>query len=114
MQLLIQHGADVTARDEAHSTPLHLASSKGSSETVKLLICHGADSNARDGKRMTPLHLAASSRLALDGDIVRLLLGHSADVDAEDDRGRTPFQIASSRGFSKIAQLLSDHHVRGA
>ena len=112
MQLLIQHGADVTALDDTHSTPLHLASSKGSAETVELLIQHGADVNAQNGDQSTPLHLAAPSRLALKGTIVRLLLKHGADVDARDSEGRTPYEIALSEGNSWIAKLLSDHHAK--
>ena len=41
VQVLIQNGADViaaTARDDTHSTPLHLASFKGFGDTVKVLI----------------------------------------------------------------------------
>ena len=95
-------------RDKTQSTPLHLASSKGSGETVKLLIEHGADVNALDGKHSTPLHLAASSQLALKGNVVRLLLSHGANVGAKDERDRTPLQIASSRGLLEIVELLSD------
>jgi hypothetical protein len=57
MQLLIQHGADVNARDNGSSTPLHLASRWGGAESVQLLILHGADVNARDEEDSTPLHL---------------------------------------------------------
>ena len=60
VRLLIKHGADVTARDEAQSTPLHLASSCASTETVHLFIEHGANVTARDGSHRTPLHLASS------------------------------------------------------
>lgn len=60
VRLLIEHGADVTAQDEACVTPLHLASSKGSVETVQLLIENGADVAARDARNRTPLHLASS------------------------------------------------------
>ncbi|KAH9011723.1 ankyrin repeat-containing domain protein, partial [Lactarius deliciosus] len=109
VQLLVRHGADVTARDDAYSTPLHLASSKGSVETVNLLIEHGADVNAQNGNHSTPLHLAASSQLAPEGNIVRLLLKHGANVDAKDGEGRTPVQIASSEGHFWIAKLLSDY-----
>ncbi|KAH8980408.1 ankyrin repeat-containing domain protein [Lactarius akahatsu] len=112
MRLLIRHGADVTAQDDAHSTPLHLASSKGSVETVEMLIQHGADVNAQNGDQSTPLHLAASSRLAVEGNVVRLLLKHGANVDAKDGEGRTPLQVASSEGHYWIAKLLSDHHAR--
>ena len=60
VRLLIDHGADVAAQDEAHSTPLHFAAFWGSAETVKLLIWHGADVTAKDKSNQTPLHLASS------------------------------------------------------
>ena len=111
MQILIRNGADVTARDDTQSTPLHLASARGCPETVDLLIRHGADVNAQNAKQSTPLHLAASSRLALEGTIVRILLRGGANIDAEDSEGRTPFEIASFEGNSWIANLLSDHQA---
>ena len=103
----------MTALDRTHSTPLHLASSKGSAETVNLLIQHGAHVNAQNESRSTPLHLAASSHLALEGTIVRLLLRHGANMDAKDGEGRTPLEIALSERNSWIAKLLSDYHARG-
>ena len=60
VRLLIEHGADVTAKDEASSTPLHLASAQGSVKSVRLLIEHGADVAAQDENHRTPLHLASS------------------------------------------------------
>ena len=109
---LIRHGADVAARDDTHSTPLHLASSKRSAETVDILIRNGADVNAQNANRSTPLHLAASSRLALEGTIVRLLLRHGANAYAKDREGRTPLDVALLEGNSWIAKLLSDHDSR--
>jgi ankyrin repeat protein len=111
MLILIRHGADVTALDDTHSTPLHLASSKGSADTVGLLIQHGADVNAQNRDLSTPLHLAASSRLALEGTIVRLLLRHGANIDSTDSEGRTPLDITSSAGNSWIVKVLSDHRA---
>ena len=60
VRLLIEQGADVTAKDKNLSTPLHLASSVGIPESVQLLIGHGADINAEDMSRRTPLHLASA------------------------------------------------------
>ena len=58
MRLLIDHGANITAQDETHSTPLHLAAFWCSVEAVRLLIECGADVTAHDGNHKTPLHLA--------------------------------------------------------
>ncbi|XP_078661472.1 2-5A-dependent ribonuclease-like [Branchiostoma floridae x Branchiostoma belcheri] len=48
VKLLIQHGADVEARDEFGRTALHLASEYGHTGIVELLIQHGADVTAKD------------------------------------------------------------------
>ena len=58
---LIDHGADVAARDETRLTPLHLAVFSGSFEIVRLLIERGADVTAQDGCNATPLHFASST-----------------------------------------------------
>ena len=111
---LIRRESDVTARDDTHSTPLHIASSKAkeSAFLVDLLIRHGADINAQNREGSTPLHVAASSRLALESTIVRLLLRHGANVDAMDSKGRTPLDVASLEGNSWIAKVLSDYKER--
>ena len=62
VQLLVEQGADVTAKDKSFSTPLHLALSFGTPEIVRLLIERGADITAEDESRRTPLHLASASR----------------------------------------------------
>jgi ankyrin repeat protein len=111
VQVLIQQRADVTARDDTHSTPLHMASSKWSAEAVNLLIQNGADVNAQNGNQSTSLHLAASSHLALEGTIVRLLLRHGANVNAKESEGLTPLDIAILEGNFWIAKLLSENLV---
>jgi ankyrin repeat protein len=111
VQVLIREGADVTARDDSNSAPLHLASSKWSAEAVNLLIQNGADVNVQNGNQSTPLHLAASSHLALEGTIVRLLLRHGANVNAKDSEGLTPLEIATLEGNFWIAKLLSDYYL---
>jgi ankyrin repeat protein len=57
---LIKNGADVSAKDKKHSTPLHVAAFYGSFDTVCLLLEHGADFSALDGGNKTPLHQALS------------------------------------------------------
>ena len=90
VQVLLEHGADATARDDTHSTPLHLVSSMGSPKIARLLIEHGADVTARNGTQSTPLHLASSS----SPEIVRLLIEHGADVNALDGNREMPLHLA--------------------
>ena len=56
---LLDHGANVHARDDGGLIPLHNACSFGHAEVVQLLLRHGADGNARDNWNYTPLHEAA-------------------------------------------------------
>ena len=50
----------MTAQDETHSTPLHMASSEVNTKLVQLLIEHGADVTVKNETFSTPLHLALS------------------------------------------------------
>ena len=65
VQVLLEHGADITAQDDTQSTPLHLASSEGLVDIMQILLEHGADVNARNLSHRTPLDLAfrASDKL---------------------------------------------------
>ena len=74
VRLLVEKGADVTAKDKSFSTPLHLASSFGTPEIVRLLIERGADITAEDERRRTPLHLASVSRYAVSAEALSPLL----------------------------------------
>ena len=47
-------GADVNARNDRESTPLHLAAEWGTPESILYLIALGADGTARDGEGFTP------------------------------------------------------------
>ena len=76
VQVLLEHGADANARDDTHSTPLHLASLSASPEIVRMLIGQGADVNALDRNLKTPLHLWPSW-VSLN---TVQLLQHRADV----------------------------------
>ena len=136
VRVLLEHGADVTAQDDAYSMPLHLASSEGAPDIARLLIEYGADINSLDGNRKTPLHLAASGvsakkktalslqqradvkeqnndpigydmwKLDTKLETVQVLLEHDADVTARDDTHSTPLHLASSEGSLEITQLL--------
>uniref|UniRef100_A0AAQ4NNV2 Poly [ADP-ribose] polymerase n=1 Tax=Gasterosteus aculeatus aculeatus TaxID=481459 RepID=A0AAQ4NNV2_GASAC len=76
VQLLLQHGADVHAKDKGGLVPLHNACSYGHFEVTELLLKHGACVNAMDLWQFTPLHEAASKNRV---EVCSLLLSHGAD-----------------------------------
>jgi len=81
MQLLLNQGADIDARDSDGRTPLHYSSS--------WLRIEGAGS---------------STRGTVEGS--RLLLEHGADIQAEDNDGKTPLQVALENGHHEMAEFL--------
>ncbi|KAH9081537.1 hypothetical protein EDB83DRAFT_2547462 [Lactarius deliciosus] len=91
MKLLIQHGADVTVRDNSNSTPLHLASFKGGVESVQLLIQHKADVNVRNKENSTPLHLV----FKVSPDAVQLFTWHVTDANARYKGNPCPVDMGS-------------------
>ena len=85
----ITKGALLEARTLTGATPLHLASTFGSSLVAIVLLQSGADVNAiffQDGS--TSLHIAARFGYK---HIVRLLLSRGASMTALDRDGRTPW-----------------------
>ena len=56
VEILLNAGANVHARDDGGLIPLHNACSFGHAEVVSLLLRAGADPNARDNWSYTPLH----------------------------------------------------------
>jgi ankyrin repeat protein len=75
IQLLVDHGADMSARANDGWTILHYSSSRNR---------HGYYS--REG--------------AIEG--TRLLLEHGASIDAEDNEGKTPRQVALEQGKIRL------------
>jgi len=97
-------GADIDARDDSGSTPLHLAAWKGQVPTVEVLVSARADLNAKGLYGDTPLHLAASYGQT---GVAEVLANANADVNAKDHANKTPLDWAKeSNQSSSIAMLL--------
>lgn len=103
VKLLLERGADVSARARDGWTPIFGAARSGSVPTVEALIAAGADVNARNDVGDTPLHYAAEWG---QSDTAAFLCAHGARTDAKEQYGRTPAQVAQDRGFYDLARTL--------
>ena len=104
-ELLLAHGADVTARSRNPNgnTPLHAALVGNHKLVVGLLIGRGADVNAADANGWCPLHLAAANN---NLDAINALIAQGADVAAGNGEGLTPLSIAQEKNHREAAALL--------
>lgn len=78
VELILRHGADVSAADDRGRTPLHHAIDEGHAELARLLIDRGAPLDARDESGMTPIYMAASKD---QSEILSLLEERGAPLD---------------------------------
>lgn len=85
---------DVNCCDDKQRTCLHIASSRGNLEIVRLLLDYGANPNIRDCVCNLPIHLAIiSSHVS----IVTLLLEAGTDIQSLDLNGKTVLHLAGTR-----------------
>jgi len=107
VEWLINKGADVNAKNNRRSTPLHWAIHDEAK--VRLLLSKGADVNTKQAQGRTPLFLAA---MLGDGvPIMRLLFARGADPNLTSANGQTPLMMAAARGNIEAIRLLIE---RGA
>ncbi|KAG0650988.1 Ankyrin-1 [Hyphodiscus hymeniophilus] len=108
ISLLIDHGADVRAKNFIGSEAVHYATTYGYLDASKILLRAGADINALlpDGK--APIHFAASwGHLH----VVKELLSHHCSL-AADNGGMTPRLLALKYGHPKVFDLLKTHEAQ--
>src|SRR6267142_6282852 len=107
---LLEHHADVNARDSKGETALHRAviyDRAPDHKMMRFLLRKGADVNAVRQYQETPLHEAASLGLL---EVVRILVEHGANVNAPAGRGETPLHLASCPvGYPEIVEFLLLH-----
>lgn len=105
LELLLDEGADVEAKDKDGNTPLMHGA--WCLTTVKLLLARGADVNVRSKHGVTPLMKAAFYKE--NADVVKLFLEHGADPTAKDERDRT---AASQANDEAVLTLLRGYSER--
>ncbi len=129
-ELLIEHGADVNARDDGGRDPLYFAlrenhmdlvvlfiekgadinngeallhnvAQKGCKKAVELLIEKGLDVNAPDKYGETPLYCAVAHK-----EIVELLIEKGANINGSHKDGETLLHRAAGQGSKDVVELL--------
>jgi len=119
VELLLQKGATVDARNGGGYTPLHFSAMNKHREVAELLLAKGADPSAKQGIGGTPLHLAVlptierkiitwrSPEPRAGTELVELLLAQGVDINVRNDRGNTPLHTAAwIAGTDEVIELL--------
>ncbi len=101
LEILLNYGANIHAKDKLARTPLHWAARRGFHRAVKLMLDKGADATRVDYKGDTPLHLAVKSGCKKT---IKMLSDYG--LNAKGEYGRTPLHLAAQYGDHLTVKLF--------
>ncbi|CAJ2510652.1 Uu.00g062770.m01.CDS01 [Anthostomella pinea] len=103
IKLLLEHGANVDAKDAKGQTPFSRAMWKVQYAAAQLLLDKGADMDAIDNRKRTALMYAAAY-----GELraIHYLCSKGAKPQRTDDRGESAFMLAVAFGHADCAAYL--------
>lgn len=107
VQLLLERGAHLEAKNSGQATALICAAEEQFEEIVDLLLKNNASVNARDKWDWTPLHRAQVKQESER--VTKTLLDHKAEVDARCEKQRTPLHWAAEWGNTLTVPILLEH-----
>ncbi len=102
-ELLINHGADVNARDKYEDTPLDEAVLNGKADIVELLISRGAKIKIDEDCTSTPVHIAAANG---DKDVLEVFIRAGVDLNCVNLVGETPLHWAARNNNREMVDFL--------
>lgn len=105
VELLLEHGAKVTAGTKAQVLPLHGAAQHGHLAVIDRLVQAGAPLDARDWNRWPALFFAI---VGLSAAVADFLIARGCQVNGKDRWGRTPLSWACEKGADTVVQRLID------
>lgn len=108
IELLLQQGIDVSARDERGETALGYAMEEPdqveeAEAIIMLLLDAGADVHGASNVGFTPLHHAAWSGM---GKVAGWLLERGADINGRTATGKTALDIAREKEYPEVEAVL--------
>lgn len=117
IQTLLEHGAQINAKNKLGKTPLwtqcYLSGSHEQHAFIIHMIDNGALVNEPDNDGRTPLMAAISSSAPIP--LIVRLLDHGADPCARSNHGETPLWIAAQRWNQRYSEEVCEHlFARGA
>jgi tRNA A-37 threonylcarbamoyl transferase component Bud32 len=101
VDLLIESGCEVDARDYNGRSPLHYAVANMKIQLIQVLVENGAEVNGVDNEGKTPLHYAA---LCGYGEIAFKLLCMGADPNLDDNFGMHPLDYCTDKVCEETIQ----------
>jgi ankyrin repeat protein len=107
--MLIEHNANVDAKDTWGSTPLHWAIMHRNSDYARILLEHNANPNVRDSPRrlrFNPWHKLSAPSERYSGSPFQGL------VYAEDGLSKTPLDMALQDELDELVELLREYGAK--
>lgn len=98
--LLLERGADISARGAKNRTPLHLAARYMHPFAARILLEKGASTEVTDDDTHFPLHCCQHPH------ITRMLLAHGADINCKDKDNWSPIHGAVYNCNFSVAEVL--------
>ncbi|MCB1304957.1 MAG: ankyrin repeat domain-containing protein [Leptospiraceae bacterium] len=105
VQVLLDQGADQSARDKQGLSPLHLAVISKLTAVAKVILDAGAEVDPRDRRGLTPLWYSISIQ-PLDYDLIYLLLERGANADLVFAHGRSPRSLAAEMNDPNLMSVF--------
>jgi uncharacterized protein len=105
VKALLDHGADINARNDDGRTALMYASDRAKPELVRMLLDRNADVSARARNGRTAISHAITSGAS---EVVQLLIEAKADVNTAGENGEVPLTQARRRPPSPVSQRIMD------